>query len=343
LSYELLEKIELDELLDAVASLLRMLEHGEENIEFTHKLWYSSAMLYQDQAIAVILTALYLPGLRSAPPLPRSRWLRIDALLRSKAAASGNAGNLLSQAGFWLEGSALGEPGLLARAESIVASGKALTAASPLYPAKWLRLLGQGAPPVLWCQGEMPAGPYFTVVGSRYPPLPAWRFAAAAAKAILARGVSLASGGARGIDRAAASASSALASARMVEILPHGLERIAAAPWCRLSLGRPHDEFSSALAMERNVLLYALSDRALVVAPRLRQGGAWIGACECLRRRLSLLHVYDDASPASRALVGLGAKPVLSPEQLFETQPDHIQGELALNAPSECPSRIRPS
>src|SRR5438067_9677164 len=126
-------------------------------------------MRYQDQEIAVVLTALYLPGINCKPPLPRMRWRRVDALLRAQNALLETAAKLLSRAGFWLEASTLSMPGLLCQAQSFLAAGKVLTACSPLYPQRWLMLLGHSAPPVLWCAEEIPSSAYITVVGSRHP------------------------------------------------------------------------------------------------------------------------------------------------------------------------------
>ena len=283
-------------------------------------------MRYQDQEIAVVLTALYLPGINCKPPLPRMRWRRVDALLRAQSASLETASKLLSRAGFWLEASALGVPGLLNQAQCLLSAGNVLTACSPLYPQRWLTLLGHSAPPVFWCAEEIPSSAYITVVGSRHPDKPARSFAIEMGRTVIRQGACLVSGAAQGIDRAAARGAMAACHEAgieplIIEILPHGIELGEPASHCRLSAVAPREPFSAAAAMERNALLYAASPRSLVIAPRLRQGGAWIGARECLRRRLSHLCVYDDQSTAARALIALGARGIVSPCELFEQEP----------------------
>ena len=273
-----------------------------------------------------MLTALYLPGIGGKPSLPRMRWRRVDALLRAQSASLEAAPKLLSGAGFWLEASTLSMPGLLSKAQSLLAAGNVLTACSPLYPQRWLTLLGHRAPPVLWCAEQIPPSPYTTVVGSRHPEKPARSFAIEMGRMAIGQGACLVSGAAQGIDRASARGAAAACheagiEPRIIEILPHGIELGEPASHCRLSAVAPREPFSAAAAMERNALLYAASPRSIVIAPRLRQGGAWIGACECMRRRLSHLCVYDDQSTAARALIALGARGIVSACELFQQEP----------------------
>jgi hypothetical protein len=69
--------------------------------------------------------------------------------------------------------------------------------------------------------------------------------------------------------------------------------------------------------MERNALLYALAEYALVAHARFKQGGTWSGATDALRRRLCRLVVREDEGDlASRALAALGAVPLASPAGL---------------------------
>jgi predicted Rossmann fold nucleotide-binding protein DprA/Smf involved in DNA uptake len=71
--------------------------------------------------------------------------------------------------------------------------------------------------------------------------------------------------------------------------------------------------------MERNALIYAIADAAVIVHARFKTGGTWHGAVEALRRRYTRLIVREDANNAAhRALIGLGAIPLRRPEQLAE-------------------------
>ena len=230
-----------------------------------------------------------------------------------------------------MEAAALDQPGVLSRAEDLLSSGKVLAAGQPEYPLRWETKLGASAPPVFWKLGEMPAPPFVVIVGSRNPLPGAWKFASALAVLVVEKGFSVASGGAYGIDTVAARASTAACKDKappLVEILPRGLASLGKAKHCILSAAPPSEPFSTPLAMERNTLLYALAETAVVCQPRLREGGSWHGACGALRRKLTRVCVLDDDSAAAKALVALGAVGVRSPEEVFVTR--ESQAELLL-------------
>lgn len=94
---------------------------------------------------------------------------------------------------------------------------------------------------------------------------------------------------------------------RTVGVLVDGLERAVLqrehrAPLLegRLVLLSPYDpaaSFNVGHAMQRNKLIYALADAALVVSSDLEKGGTWAGAIEQLER-LRLVPVYVRASGA---------------------------------------------
>ena len=86
----------------------------------------------------------------------------------------------------------------------------------------------------------------------------------------------------------------------------------------QLSVCAPFEAFSRAVAMERNVLVYAFGEATVVVHARLREGGTWHGAVHALKRKLRVI-VYDHPkSPGAKALISLGAVPIRSPDQLRE-------------------------
>lgn len=220
--------------------------------------------------------------------------------------------DVLDDEGLWLESSLLRDVNLLAQAEALCASGRVLTSDDERYPARWRQF--PFAPPALWVLGDIPAGTPSTIVGRRDLCRAGRQFARQAAVAVAdARGV-IVSGGAIGADREAAAGAAAWsrsegADVPLIEVVPMGLSR-----WDRpvrgalLSAAAPEEGFSTALAMERNALLYAMSERSLVVGARLREGGAWAGASEALRRRSSTVCVWADGSPGAAALEALGAQ-----------------------------------
>jgi predicted Rossmann fold nucleotide-binding protein DprA/Smf involved in DNA uptake len=134
----------------------------------------------------------------------------------------------------------------------------------------------------------------------------------------MSSGMSLVSGGAVGCDQIAAQAALLTGpGARVVEILPFGLEcpgggADARPGITRVSVCEPGARFATGQAMERNLLIYALSSATGVVGPRLRQGGTWSGAAEALRRRVGPVLVAGDDAPAVSALRAMGALDLVS-------------------------------
>jgi DNA processing protein len=136
----------------------------------------------------------------------------------------------------------------------------------------------------------------------------------------------LVSGGARGIDQAAMRG--ALEAGGMVSgVLADGLEKSAMNRDHRkllmdgqLVLVSPYDPgagFNVGNAMQRNKLIYALADAALVVNSDFEKGGTWAGAVEQLGK-LKFVPVFvrstGSASTALTALLNKGAFPWPNPE-----------------------------
>ena len=286
-----------------------------------------------EKEIGEVLAALYLRGLRREHDAPRKRWPQVDHALRCGIRSGPfDPAATLAEAGLWFEASVLRSPCLLTEATGLVASGRVITPADEAYPGRW-RLLGPSAPPAVWRRGALAEGlgPMFTIVGSRSIPAKARSVARAAGMAVASAGGTVVSGGAAGCDREAAAGARAWAkragvASPVVEVLPYGvaLGGPAGTPCSygvtpissgvQVSVAAPTEGFSSALAMERNALLYAASERSLVVACRFREGGTWAGAVDALRRRIGSIWVWQDGSPGARALVALGAIPVRSVE-----------------------------
>lgn len=223
----------------------------------------------------------------------------------------------LRAAGLWDEAAVLGTDSDWAA--RVVQGGQALTVACGAYPRAWRHGLGRTAPPAVWVSGCMGSGPWVSVVGSRQPVPAALDAVAAVVSSAASIGFGVASGGAAGVDQAAARA--ALGATPVAEVLPCGLARaggFGVPGTAKLSLCAPGAGFSAAAAMERNSLLYALGTVTVVVQPRLGQGGTWAGAVAALRRRRGTVVVWSpspgtlpsDAHAAIDALVRLGALPL---------------------------------
>ncbi len=163
------------------------------------------------------------------------------------------------------------------------------------YPRRLKKRLQEQAPPVLYGCGDrddLDRGG-LAVVGSRNvdDSLIAYTEGVGCLAAEARR--TLVSGGARGIDQAAMRGALD-AGGTVACVLADGLERAAthrehrdAVMNGRLVLICPYDPAAGFLvghAMQRNKLIYALSDAALVVGAEFEKGGTWAGAVEQLDR-----------------------------------------------------------
>ena len=142
----------------------------------------------------------------------------------------------------------------------------------------------------------------------------------------------LISGAAKGIDQAAMRGALE-ADGKVVGVLADGLERMVMNREHRnllleeqLTLVSPYDPnagFNVGHAMQRNKVIYALSDAALVVNAELNKGGTWAGAKEQLKT-LRLVPIYvrstGKASSGLDALKNMGAQPWPNPEEPEELE-----------------------
>lgn len=206
------------------------------------------------------------------------------------------------------------------------------------YPTRLKHRLKDDAPPVLYGCGETGAidAGGLAVVGSRKVDDDLLEYTREIGRLTARAGRALISGGARGVDRAAMNGALD-AGGIAVGVLADGLEKAALARESReflmqgqLILVSPYDPsagFNVGNAMQRNKLIYALADAALVVNSDLNKGGTWAGAVEQLdKRRLVTVYVRSTGS-ASQGLAALRQKgAVLWPNP--ET-PDALTGLLS--------------
>lgn len=210
-----------------------------------------------------------------------------------------------------------------------------LSRADAGYPKRFKKRLGIDAPPVIYGCGDrnLLATGGLAVVGSRKVDDELIRYTEKVGRQTAEAGRTLVSGGARGIDQA--SMRGALeAGGRAVGVLADGVEKQALHGENRrllldgrLLLVSPYDpaaRFHVGHAMQRNKLIYALADAALVVNSTLGKGGTWTGAVEQLEK-LRFVPVYtravNDPAGALEALRRQGALPwpePATPEELIE-------------------------
>lgn len=191
------------------------------------------------------------------------------------------------------------------------------------YPRRLKSRLREFAPPVLYGCGHVPLleGGGLAIVGSRDAEEELLRYTDETARRVASSREAVVSGGARGIDQMAMRA--ALAEGGNVSgVLSDSLERAALARENReflmerrLVLVSPFDPsagFNVGHAMQRNKLIYALADAALVVSSDHNKGGTWTGAVEQLEK-FHYVCVYvrsaGNATEGIRALVKKGAVP----------------------------------
>lgn len=195
---------------------------------------------------------------------------RIQALL-DRGAAVGFALEKWERAGLWV-----------------------LTRADQEYPERLKRRLRTASPPVFFgCGNKALLGKGgLAVVGSRNASDANLAFTAHLGKQTASQGLSIISGGARGVDDAAITG--ALENEGTgVAVLADSLLRTATASRFRrpliagdlvlISPFNPEAGFLRGNAMARNKYIYCLADAAVVVSSTPGKGGTWAGAIEAIR------------------------------------------------------------
>ena len=212
------------------------------------------------------------------------------------------------------------------------------------YPIRLKSLLKEDAPSVLYGCGEreiLGTGG-LAIVGSRDVNDALIEYTEGVGRLAAEARRSVISGGARGIDQAAMRGALD-AGGKVVGVLADSLERAAmnhehrnALMDKRLTLISPYDPnagFNVGNAMQRNKLIYALADAALVVNSDFQKGGTWAGAAEQLDK-LKLVQVYvrssGELSKGIEALRKKGALPWPEP-----ATPEAFAAALAYKNPSQ--------
>ncbi|MDB6033126.1 MAG: dprA [Verrucomicrobiales bacterium] len=203
-----------------------------------------------------------------------------------------------------------------------------ISRADAKYPRRLKARLKEDAPPLLYGCGDIPllekGG--LAIVGSRHVDDELISYTENVGRISAEAHRSVVSGGAKGIDRAAMHGA-LVAGGDVAGVMADSLERAALArdnrePLMdgRLVLISPYDPaagFNVGHAMQRNKLLYALADAALVVTSDFEKGGTWAGAIEQLER-LHFVPVFvrngANAGKGNLALLIRGGKPWPNPQ-----------------------------
>lgn len=169
-----------------------------------------------------------------------------------------------------------------------------MSRAEDAYPERLRRHLRSAAPPLLFGAGDPArlAQGGLAIVGSRDAGEEPLSFAQRIGELCASQGVPIVSGGARGVDQAAATALEADGGAVIVlaERLDRAVtardarQRLRAGRLCLVTPDEPESGFTVSKAIGQNKLIYALADFALVVHFTTGKGGTWAGAVEQLSR-----------------------------------------------------------
>ena len=191
----------------------------------------------------------------------------------------------------------------------------------PDYPERLKRRLRLDSPPVLFGCGNkalLNKGG-IAVVGSRDADEDDLNFSAILARSAANQGLSVISGGARGVDESAM-LGALECEGTSVGVLADSLLRAATSAKYRkylltgdlvlVSPFNPEAGFNVGNAMARNKYIYCLSDAAVVVNSTPDKGGTWTGAIEDLKSEWVPLWVQprDDSASGNATLVQKGAR-----------------------------------
>ena len=198
-----------------------------------------------------------------------------------------------------------------------------ISRADACYPKRLKARLKEDAPPLLYGCGmiSLLEKGGLAVVGSRHVNEELVGFTENVGRLSAEAHRLIVSGGAKGIDQAAMRGA-LQAGGEVAGVMADSLERAALArdnrePLMeeRLVLVSPYDPaagFNVGNAMQRNKLIYALADAALVVTSDLNKGGTWAGAIEQLDR-FHFVPVFvrngANAGKGNSALLHRGGKP----------------------------------
>jgi len=203
-----------------------------------------------------------------------------------------------------------------------------ISRADEQYPYRLKERLKDDAPPVIYGCGDisiLDTGG-LAVVGSRHVDDVLIQYTQNIGLLAAKANLTLVSGGARGIDQAAMRGALE-AGGKVAGVMADSLERASLERSNRnilmenqLVLVSPYDPsagFNVGNAMQRNKLIYALSDTALVVSSDYNTGGTWTGAAEQLNK-LKLVPIFVRSTGAINKgleqLRVLGAKSWPNPE-----------------------------
>lgn len=197
---------------------------------------------------------------------------------------------------------------------------KITTRADEDYPQRLKRILKKYSPAVLYYSGNLKLADNaaVAVVGSRDVDEEGMEFTKRLAKKAAGVGLSVVSGGAKGVDSIAESVAigeggtvvSVVSDSMSRKIKEKGTRNaIMSGNLLVLSAVNPDARFSVYSAMDRNKYIYALSDYTVAVSSTSGKGGTWTGAVENMKKSWTPLFVRDGKNipKGNIKLIELGA------------------------------------
>ena len=184
-----------------------------------------------------------------------------------------------------------------------------ITRVGESYPAALRSRLKMDAPGCLWAKGDVSIlkEPAIALVGSRDLNEENLAFAREAGRQAALQGITLISGNARGADREAQQAALEQGG-KVISIVADQLQK---QPLRRnalyLSMEGFDLPFSSQRALSRNRVIHSLGSLTLIAQCGDGQGGTWSGTADNLRHGFSPVFCFDDGSPITEELTGMGA------------------------------------
>lgn len=209
-----------------------------------------------------------------------------------------------------------------------------ISRADSVYPKRLKARLKENAPAILYGCGNIDLfeSGGLAVVGSRNVTEDVIDYSNQIGKLAALSEIPIISGGAKGVDRAAMNGAlneNGYVCEVMAERLDRGAlnrsnrQHIMNGQLVLVSAYDPSSGFNVGHAMQRNKIIYGLSDASLVVNAEIGKGGTWSGAIEQLEK-LHFVRVYvrvtGEPSEALRALEKKGAAPWPDPR----SRPDFI-------------------
>lgn len=260
----------------------------------------------QTQAVLLLTAHFSKPGRDEPKPLSATEWGRFALWLKEKefspaALLTHDPSELLVG---WSDKSVTIE-----RVQDLLGRGSAMalalekwqraglwvmTRSDSAYPASLKKKLYSAAPPLLFGCGnrKLLSKGGVAVVGSRNATKEEVDFASHLGREAAMQGLSIVSGGARGIDEAAM-LGALQNDGTVIGVLANDLLRVSTSAKYRKSLmnndlvfisaAYPEAGFNVGNAMGRNKYIYCLSNACVVVSSSYNSGGTWAGAIENLK------------------------------------------------------------